>query len=169
MSSARRKNAAARAVHILAGALCALVPGAALAGDDTDTFTVSATVLATCEVIADDLEFGDYDPVQASPLDAETSLSVTCTSGTPYTLGLSLGDGAGASVANRYMQDGADQLAYILYQNSGRTTLWGESSNTLAGVGDGIADTIDVFGRVPMQQAAPAGEYEDTITVTVTW
>lgn len=169
MSSARQKTATARAVHILAGALWVLAPPTAMAGEDTDTFTVSATVLATCEVTANDLEFGDYDPVAASHLDAETTLSITCTSGTPYAVGLSLGDGGGASIANRFMEDGPEQLAYVLYQNSGRTTLWGESSNTLAGVGDGAPDTIDVFGRVPMQQAAPAGEYEDTITVTVTW
>ncbi len=138
---------------------------------DTDQFTVSATVLASCEVTANDLDFGDYNPVAASHLDAATTLSVTCTNGTPYEVGLNLGGGGGASTATRYMANGGENLGYTLYQDSGRTTLWGASAgdDTLAGVGTGAAATIDVFGRVPMLQAVPAGAYQDTITVTVTW
>lgn len=152
-------------------ALLAFAPGAANAGSDTDSFQVTATVLASCEVSASDLAFGNYNPVIAAHLDAATTLSVTCTNGTPYEVGLSLGDGTGASVTTRYMKKGSDQLGYSLYRNAGRTQLWGASggSETLAGVGTGSAATIDLFGRVQMNQAAPAGAYSDTIVVTVSW
>jgi spore coat protein U-like protein len=50
-----------------------------------------------------------------------------------------------------------------------RTLLWGQSSNTLAGTGTGSAASVTVYGRVPMQQAAPAGGYSDIIVVTVEW
>lgn len=148
-----------------------LAPMCALAADDTDSFVVSADVLATCDVTANDLEFGDYNPIDASHLDAQTTLSVTCTSGTGYHVAMSLGDGSGASMATRYMTYNSDQLSYTLYQNSQRTTLWGVpgGANRLAGTGDGMPDTIDVFGRIQMQQAVPAGHYTDTITVTVQW
>lgn len=159
---ARRSHAAA-----LIAALAFATP--AWADDDDDQFQVTATVLATCEVTADDLEFGDYDPIAASDLDAATTLSLTCTNGTDYELSMSIG--AGESTAARYMRDGAEQLAYILYQDTNRTTLWGANGgvDTLDGTGTGTPDVIDVFGRIPMQQAAPAGDYADTITVTVTW
>jgi spore coat protein U-like protein len=145
--------------------------GAAYADDDTDSLTVSATVLATCEVTANDLDFGDYDPLASSHLDAATTLSVTCTNGTPYNIALDLGIGLGATTAARVMVDGGDTLNYTLYRNSTRTQLWGETigTDTLSGVGSGNAATIDVFGRVPMLQQAPSGDYEDTITVKVTW
>lgn len=159
-----------KAIVVALGAACVWAE-AAFADDDTDTFTVSANVLATCEVTANDLAFGDYDPVAPSNLDAATTLSVTCTNGTPYNVGLDLGVGGGAATATRYMVNGGDTLGYTLYRNALRTQLWGETigANTLSGVGTGSAATIDVYGRVPMQQAAPSGAYQDTITVTVTW
>ncbi len=108
----------------------------------------------------------------AANVDAATTLSVRCTNGTAYNVGLNLGGGAGASTATRYMVDGSSNtLGYTLYQNAGRTTLWGTTvgSNTRSGTGTGNAVTIDVFGRIPMNQTAPTGNYSDTITVSVVW
>lgn len=150
-------------------ALAAAFAGVAYADDDTDSFTVSATVLATCDVAANDLDFGDYDPIVAAHLDAATTLSVTCTNGTAFNIGLDLGAGATPSV--RLMADGANTLSYTLYRDASRTQLWGQTigSNTRTGTGTGTAATIDLYGRVPMQQTAPSGDYEDTVTVRVTW
>lgn len=167
-SSCTNKGLGMRRVFLSIAALAAC-SGITHADDDTDTFTVSATVLATCEVSANDLSFGDYDPVAATHLDASTTLSVTCTNGTPYQVALELGPGA--TTAARRMLDGSEVLNYTLYRDAARTQLWGQTngSNTLAGSGSGSAATIDVYGRVPMQQAAPSGTYEDTITVKVEW
>lgn len=151
----------------------ALAPCAAYAaGSDTDTFEVTATVLASCDIVATDLAFGNYDPVAASPLDAETTLSVTCTNGTAYYVGMSLGDGSGASMATRRMtkSGGSQTLDYILYQDTQRTVLWGNTGvDRLSGTGDGTATTLHLYGRVPIQQTAPAGAYTDNIVVTVSW
>jgi spore coat protein U-like protein len=189
MSSARLNTAKARAVRAFKSvtieasgsmfrffaplvAIALLTPCVAHAGTDTDSFEVTATVLASCEVTASDLAFGNYDPVAASHLDGDTQLSVTCTNGTTYNVGLSLGDGAGASMATRRMtKDGdTETLNYVLYQDDQRSVLWGDTGgDRLPGTGDGTPDVIDVYGRVPMQQAALAGDYSDTIVVTVTW
>jgi|CXWL01.1.fsa_nt_gi spore coat protein U-like protein len=142
------------------------------AGSDTDSFEVTATVLASCDVVASDLTFGDYDPIAGSDLDAETTLSVTCTNGTSYQVGMSLGSGSGATMAQRRMtkSGGSQTLAYVLYQDSLRSVLWGDTgADRQAGTGDGTSDLIHVYGRVPMQQAAPSGSYSDTIVVTVSW
>lgn len=154
-------------------AAAALAPcGAFAAGSDTDSFDVTATVLASCDVTAGDLAFGDYDPVAAANLDAETTLSVTCTNGTAYHVGMSLGSGSGATMAQRRMTEsgGSQTLNYVLYQDTQRSVLWGNTgADRQAGTGDGTPDTIHVYGRVPMQQAAPVGSYSDTIVVTVSW
>lgn len=155
---------------LIAGAL--LPCNAYAAGSDTDSFQVTATVVASCDVVASALAFGNYDPVTASNLDAETTFSVVCTNGTPYNVGMSLGSGAGASMATRRMtrSGGAQTLNYVLYQDNQRSVLWGNTgTDRQAGTGAGTPDTIHLYGRVPMQQAAPAGSYSDTIVITVSW
>jgi len=132
---------------------------------------VTATVVASCDVDAQDLAFGSYDPVSPTPLDAATTISVVCTSGTAYDVSMNAGVGAGATVATRKMSSGGSTLNYSLYSNAGRTTLWGATSgsNTVTGTGTGAAQTINVYGRIPVNQTSPAGSYTDTITVTVTY
>lgn len=141
----------------------------AWAAQDTDSMQVTATVIASCEVAAQDLPFGNYDPVAAAPLDVNTTVEVTCTNGADYDVGLDEGAGAGATVAARRMTAGVDTLAYALYRDAARTQVWGETidTDTVAGTGDGAAQTITVYGRVFAQQSAPAGAYADTVTVTV--
>lgn len=160
-----------RAGALAAGLFLAGAPGAALAATDTDTFAVTATVVASCDVVAQDLAFGNYDPVSPTPLDAATTMSVFCTNGTTYTVALNPGIGAGATVAARRMTNGGDTLTYSLYQDAARANVWGQTigTNTVAGTGSGAPQALDVYGRAPINQTAPAGAYVDTITVTVTY
>lgn len=145
--------------------------GGAHAATDTDTMTVTATVISSCSVTADDLALGDYDPVDASPLAAATTIDVICTNGTDFSIGLDEGAGAGASVATRKMTSGADTLNYSLYRDASHTDLWGETEgvDTVDDTGTGAVQTFDVYGLIPAAQSAPAGAYSDTINVTVTY
>lgn len=157
---------------IAAASLPVLSGGPAAADTDQTTFDVTATVIDSCDVTAQDLDFGDYDPVSGAALDAATTLSVTCTFGADYDVGLSAGLGAGATYAARKMTNGGtDTLTYALYRDAGRSQIWGETigSNTVSGTGTGAAQSIDVYGRAPIAQTAPADDYDDTITVTVTY
>lgn len=146
------------------------VQGAA-AATASDTFEVTASVAAACQVDADDLGFGAYEPLSGAPKDSTTTVTVTCTNGTDYTIGMSEGLGAGASIASRRMTSGTDQLTYTLYRNAGYSQLWGDTIDvdTLADTGTGAAQPHTVYGRIDQSQAAPAGNYSDTITVTVTF
>ena len=62
-------------------------------------------------------------------------------------------------------------LSYALYQDSGRSTNWGNvvGTSTLAGTGTGSAVGVTVYGRITANQQAALGSYSDTITVTVTY
>lgn len=133
------------------------------------TFTVTATVPASCQLSATTLAFGTYTGAQN---DASSTLSVTCTSTTPYNLGLSAGNGNGATVTTRQMQ-GRDShgLKYALFQDAARTLNWGTTvgTDTVADTGNGIAQSIPVYGRVAPGQLVAPGAYSDTIVATVNY
>ncbi len=141
------------------------------------TFPVTATVQANCLVSATALAFGNYAPGSGN-VDAASAVTVRCTSGTAYTVGLNQGLATGATVTTRSMVNGTNLLSYALFSNATRTTNWGNTaatnwvSGTGAGMGVPSAQTHNVYGRVAdtgTNLTAPVGAYADTISVTVTY
>src|SRR5262249_54510450 len=158
-------------VGILAGACLLQSVELPLAATATSTFTVSITLTATCTVSSPTtLDFGNQG-ILSTNVDATTTLSVTCSTSTPYNVGLNAGTGTGASVATRKLTNGASTVNYTLYSDTGRTTVWGNTvgTDTVAGTGTGAAQSLTVYGRVPSQTTPAPGTYTDTITVTVTY
>jgi spore coat protein U-like protein len=136
------------------------------------SISISATVLSFCTVGALPLAFGNYSPGANST--ANTSVTVLCTSGTAYNVGLDGGTGTGASVTNRLMTgvvNTSATLAYQLYSNSGLSTVWGNTvgTNTVTGTGNGLLQTLTVYGKVASGQSVAPGLYQDTVTVTLTY
>lgn len=78
---------------------------------------------------------------------------------------------SGGRITARKMVLGANSIAYQLYQNATRSTVWGNTvgTNTVAGTGNGNVQLLTVYGSVPAQATPPAGTYSDTVTVTVTY
>lgn len=163
--AARATRAALIGVTIAASAPCAF------AATDSDTMTVTATVIASCNVTANDMAFGNYDSVASSPLAVATTIDVVCTNGTAYVVALDEGLGSGATSAVRKLTDGAATLDYALFHDPAHSDVWGDDPgvDTLAAVGTGAVQSHDVYGLIPANQTAPAGDYEDTVTVTVTY
>ena len=166
----------ARAVRILAAsssliALAAATP--ALAGSQTSTMGVSATVTANCTVSTAPIAFGNVNTLSGLNYDANGTVSVTCTNGASWTLSADAGGGTGATMATRRMTAGSNTLNYSIYTTSARGTVWGDGTATTAtigGSGTGSAQTVTVYGRVASgQTAVPAGAYSDTVNVTVTY
>jgi spore coat protein U-like protein len=149
-----------------------LSAGTAQAATTTTTFPVTATVIKACIVSASPLAFGNYDPTSATPTDATTTLSVLCTVGTSFTVGLNPGTASGATVTTRKMANGANLLNYALYQDSGHSSNWGNTAgtDTPAATTAPIGTTaMTVYGRIASGQNVPIGSYSDTITVNVTY
>jgi spore coat protein U-like protein len=157
---------------ISAAMICAAAPGMALAGMATAQLGVSTTVIDICNVEAADLSFGNYSANAASPVNANTSLSVTCTTALAYTVSLDGGTTTGQPGA-RAMSDGASHnLYYGLYTNSARTTALGDGNGataTMGGSGNGSAQTLTIYGQIPAAQYTAPGSYSDHITVTVAY
>lgn len=156
----------------LAVALAA-VSAAADAGQATGTFTVQAVINAACNVSATTLNFGAYNPGSATALTGSSTVSVYCTSGSPYTAALNVGSGGG-TFATRTLTSGGSTLNFNLYRDAAYAQIWGDgtaSTYTVAGTGSGLltANTITVYGQIPISQDKPIGTYTSTITVTVNY
>lgn len=134
-------------------------------------FVVSLTLNPSCSISAAPLTFPATGGLTAA-VPGKTSLSVTCTNMTSYEVGLDGGTVAGSTVANRLMAGSNNNKATVgfgLYQDAAGTTAWGNTpgTDTLAGTGTGSAQSIPVYGQVPIQPTPMADTYQTTITATV--
>jgi len=148
-----------------------LVGGGAYAATATSTFTVSATITATCIInSASTLAFGTVGVLSAN-VDQTSTISVQCTDTTGYNIGLDAGTATGATVTTRKLTNGAATINYSLYSDPGRTTNWGNtvSTDTVPATGNGAAQIYTVYGRIPVQTTPAPNAYSDTITITVTY
>jgi spore coat protein U-like protein len=156
--------------------LATLGAGFTSAATTTATFQVNATVVKFCSAAATNMGFGTYDPLSGTPLDSTSTVSVTCTKATPFTVALSAGATTGATLAQRRMTNGTDFMQYNLYTTTARTTIWGDgtgSTATVGGTGVNLATPValTVYGRIPTAQTGlSTGTYtETTITATITY
>lgn len=131
---------------------------------------VSVTVNDVCTIAANPLDFGIYNPLSGANLDAQTTIDVTCTLNTPYTIASNAGIGIGASIATRKLTNGGSTINYSLYSDALHTALWGNGGGQLiAGNGTGVVQAITVYGRIAASQNVVTGNYADTVQVTVTY
>jgi len=152
-----------------------LSPGLSMALTAGNTFQVTATVISSCTVSGTTLNFGNTIDSLATPtpVDATSTLTVTCSNTMPYTVSLNAGANAGgaSNFGTRKMKSGSNTLAYQLYTDTGRSTVWGDgtASSTSAGTGTGSAQTLSIYGRLPSIANAVPGAHTDTVTVTITY
>lgn len=168
----KTKNSAIIVALLASSVLSSAAFGATALG----SLPVSANILSACSVgSVTSVAFGTYVPAAVS--DATGVVSVTCSQPTPYNIGLDAGANAGQATppSTRAMVTGVgvDYLSYELYQNAGRTTVWGNvsgswSPTTGTFTGTGLAQTYTVYGRIPAGQfTSDVGSYNDTVAVTV--
>lgn len=136
----------------------------------TGNFQVQINIQANCVVVsASDLNFGNVGVLSAN-IDSTSTISVQCTTSTPYTIAFNQGVNGG-SVTTRQMAGAGGLINYSLFRDAGRTQNWGSTagSDTVAGVGNGAVQNYTVYGRVPAQTTPAPALYTDIITVTVTY
>ncbi len=141
------------------------------------TFTTSATVLPQCSTyVTTDMDFGSNAGAITANLDRTSTIGLTCINRTAYSIGLDNGQNALGNVRRMRFTAPDSSVYYIpyeLYRDPARSQRWGTTINTdtLAGTGNGAAQTLTVYGRAPPTTGAiPAqGSYNDVITVTITY
>lgn len=169
---------------LLIASAAAVLTAAAFAAPNpaTATFDVKLTVVKACAVTAgagSDINFGNQDASATANLDATNNISVTCSKGTAYTIGLTPGNnntgGAGAMLAQNVapVTGNTDTVPYQLRKTSATGAVWGNTNssgtvvgNGVSGTGTGLAQSIPVYATVPSTNVNP-DSYKDTVTVTV--
>lgn len=171
-------------LSLLALAAGTLVAGNAFAAGtspQSTSFQVSANVIKSCRVSADDLSFTDYDPADAhssSPLTSSSQIRVRCTKGTTGTVELGLGGNSDAantcaSPARAMAGAGAtagEKLNYQLYSDSPGGTVWGCDANNdvdFSATASNADVTRTVYGSIAANQDVSAGSFADSVTVDV--
>jgi spore coat protein U-like protein len=133
-------------------------------------FSVTATAGGSCAVDATSMTFGSHADLENN-LDATNTISIKCPSGTDYTIGLNGGLSGATDPTDRRLSSGQNAISYGIYRDNARTQPWGDAigSNTMSGTGNGSFQDFTAYGRIPSQPTGPAGTYDDTIVVTVTY
>jgi len=154
-------------VVLTAGALL-MASGAAQAQTASTTFAVTATVVNRCTISATALGFGNYDPTSATPVTAQSDVTVSCTRGAVTWTGLD--DGLHVAGTQRQMLGNTtENLPYNLYRETGRTTEWRNTQLTgVSWTSTGRAPhALTVYGTIPAGADVSAGSFTDTVQATV--
>ncbi|WP_208276836.1 Csu type fimbrial protein [Massilia oculi] len=159
--------------RVLAAVLAAVMPftgSAAFAATKTATFDVTMRVVADCTIAATGIDFGQSGVITAA-ISGQSNINVTCTNTTPYNVGLDAGTGVGSTGTTRFLNgSGAntDTVKVNLYRAPG-SGLWGntQGTDTLAGTGNGNAQSLTVYGEIPVQKSPTPDSYKSTITATI--
>lgn len=134
---------------------------------DTANMSVFAEYENVCALLSTtDLDFGQIDNLNRD-LRTNGQISLQCPSRTTWRVGLN--NGKYALNNQRRMFNGKDYINYDLYLNSNLTQKWDSSNNRSQGVGTNGQQSIPVYGHVPQQPLKSAGNYSDTVTVTLTY
>ena len=150
-------------------------PLASQAATATGTFDVLLTLIGSCTVTqADNMDFGTRTEAEVNTggINATSTVGITCSNNTTYTVGLSGTNGTRAMTSAN-----ASSVAYELFQPDG-TTAW-DNASTVGGTGNSAQQDYTVNGTIPAQTMtlnaadAPDGttgvSLSDTVTVTVTF
>ena len=145
--------------RILLAALMALLvlgwsSSAVLAGTASDTMEVTATVVTVCDLSASDVAFGQYIGQEVT---GTSNWDVSCTtSQSPLSYTLYAGLHYANGTRNMERVGESDLLAY---EFTGAALSFTTDAGGQAGG--------PTYWRIPAGQIVPAGDYADTVTVTV--
>ena len=136
----------------------------------TATFLVSLTLTSDCQISTNPLNFGSSGVLQAA-INQTATLNVTCSTSTPYNIGLDAGSVTGSTVAARLLANGSTTVQFQMYSDTARSVVWGNTigTNTVTGTGTGAVQALTVYGQVPTQTTPAAATYTSTVTMSVTF
>lgn len=168
-----------RAFGVAFATMMMLTGTAANAATATGTFDVLLTIEETCSVTAgagSNIDLGAVDSTTTN-IAGSSAISVTCTKGTPYFIGLAPSGGStdGSGTMAPTTAGNTDEVPYQLQQTAGLGgAAWGNTATTLsegngvAGSGSGAAQSHNVYALAPSANFT-ADSYRDTVTVNVNY
>jgi spore coat protein U-like protein len=153
-----------------------LASAAAPSATTTTKISVGATLVDQCLISATALTFQPYT-AGSGAVTGTSTVTLRCTNGAIYAVGLSAGSTAGATMSQRLLASGTNTLQYNLYTSNTYNTVWGDGSAgsaVVAGYSSGFASPIalTVYGQLPDSTAnklVPAGTYSDSIVIVLSY
>ena len=173
---------------IMASAIGLLFSAHTYASSVSGNLNVTMSIGSGCEInnattFSGTNTFGSIDfgahPDLNQVIDANSSsttastLNMTCSVGTSYSV--TLDNGLNASGSQRRMKhvSAADTIDYMLYHDAARTSLWtsggGSARTGTAATGSNTSIDVTVYGRVPAATTPQTGIYSDTVQMTIQW
>ncbi|KQC11539.1 MAG: hypothetical protein APR62_01515 [Smithella sp. SDB] len=164
-----------RFIIVLAAVVFVITMFGSVFASDTSNVSVSATVSNTCSVLApmtiDDIA---VDLSQAGPFAESTSGTVRCTNGHNFQINVSSADVTtptafigGTGVSGFKLKSGTDILNYSVISGGNVNSTTG----VITGQGFSTDVTIGITASIPVtgNETAPAGNYSDTVYLTIVY
>lgn len=154
-----------------------MVPVAAMLLNSLAASPAQACTLCTCSATAPDINFGTYNPLNATAKTSNATVAVNCT-GLISLLGsvdIAVSSGLSGVIGDRTMKKGTDVLHYNLYTDAGLTSIAGNGSGGTGLISRVLSGLLAfntsavIYGKVPAQQWVAPGTYSDTVVVTITY
>lgn len=143
---------------------------------------VSAFTNGECRVAsANSIDFGLYDSTgthRTATLRKTATLTVQCVKygvNNPVRVSLASVNQASGSCLSKRMIASGNYLPYTVYRDSGYTQNWGcvsdSNSNLIsaAALNNGAVVTLTMYGQIGAGVSVPAGAYQDTINVNLSF
>jgi spore coat protein U-like protein len=132
---------------------------------------VSRVEAANCSFSTTSIAFGTYNVFSSAPVDSTGSVMYRCTGNTAGVM-ITITTGQSLTFLPRQLAKGTERLAYNLFRDAARTTVWGDSTGGTSALVDIDPPkkedvTVTVYGRIPPGQDISAGSYSDTVTVVM--
>lgn len=130
-----------------------------------------------CSVTTTPVNFINYDVFSLSPTYSTGIVTVNCNNPdrTPIPVNISINSGGSGTFNPRQMRaaTGTDRLNYYLFTTASRTVIWGDGSSGTSTVTNVVSRNAiwnaTIFGMLPPRQNLRAGNYNDSLLVTVIW
>lgn len=147
---------------------CAAMPNTYSQNRISVSATASVKQGCTLDQVSD-LDFGQHSPALSPQLSATaiSTLSVTCPVNTSFSV--ALGNGLHSQQSVRQLCNTADNqcVSYQLYQDAAHSVVWNDTNTQTVRSATGNSQNLVVYGVLPAQNWPTAGNYTDTVTVTL--
>jgi spore coat protein U-like protein len=130
-----------------------------------------ALAAGSCSISVTSVVFGNYNVFDSSDQDSTGTVVFRCNGGAKDIV-VTLGQGQSGTFSPRTMRNGSEALAYNLYLNAARTTVWGDGTNGTqtyfsANPPNNTDVTVTIYGRIPAGADVSAGSYSDTVSAVI--
>ena len=140
-------------------------------------FFMGEAQAATCNFNSvTSVAFGSYDVLNASNTDSSGNVGILCTYSPSRSVTMSIGaspNSGGFNPRKMKLTSGSDLLSYNLYTTASRNIIWGDGTQGTSTVTKtcmrNVTMNFPIYGRIPASQDVSAGNYSETLVVTISF